>query len=325
MSDIEAETPETKRSNVWAADGILLLTAAVWGINILVFKYVDRGNDLFSFNALRLVLALTTLTGLSIAELLIWPSTKPKSGVPWLRVYFFSLLNGLLYLLIFVNAVPMTTAGNIALILASLPMWTALISLVLLKERLPLVTWVGLVVTFMGTIIVTTGEVSLSSHYFVGNMLMLVATICWAGATVVSKPIMTSLTPLQLATISSWLTVPIHVLIAWKGIPAAMEKLSTPSFFWAVVYSGVCSTGIAYATWNAGVRMVGASHAAVFQNVVTLVAVLGGWLALGEQLMTAQILGGVLTVAGLFLMRRGRPSHNAEQVAETKLQETSQK
>lgn len=316
MSEIEPAASETKRGSVWAADGILLLTAAVWGINILVFKHVDRGNDLFSFNALRLVLALTTLTVLTVAEMLIWPATKPKSGIPWFRVFFFSVLNGLLYLLIFVNAVPMTTAGNIALILASLPMWTALISLVMLKERLPTVTWIGLIVTFMGTIIVTTGEVSLSSHYFVGNMLMLIATICWAGATVVSKPIMTSLTPLQLATISSWLTVPIHVLIAMKGIPSAVEKLSSPGFFWAVVYSGVCSTGIAYATWNAGVRMVGASHAAVFQNVVTLVAVLGGWLALGEELMLAQILGGVLTVAGLFLMRRGRPKSNQPSVSE---------
>jgi drug/metabolite transporter (DMT)-like permease len=187
---------------------------------------------------------------------------------------------------------------------------------VLLNERLPRVTWIGLIVTFFGTIIVTIGEVNLSSSYFVGNMLMLLATICWAGATVASKPIMTSLTPLQLATISSWLTVPIHVLIALKGIPTALEKLSTPSFFWAVVYSGVCSTGIAYATWNAGVRMVGASHAAVFQNVVTLVAVLGGWLALGEKLMLAQIMGGVLTVAGLFLMRRGRPSSQTSSNAE---------
>ena len=117
---------------------------------------------------------------------------------------------------------------------------------------------------------------------------------------------MTALTPLQLAMISSWLTVPIHVLIAMKGLPQAFERLSSPPYLFAVIYSGVFSTGIAYATWNAGVRMVGASHASVFQNVVTLVAVIGGWLALGEQMVMAQILGGLLTIAGLFLMRRGR-------------------
>lgn len=317
MSEVES-TQDQKPSKLWVADAILLLTATVWGINILVFKYVDRGNDLFAFNAIRLLLALSTLTGLTIAELLIWPSCRPKSGVPWFRVLFFSGLNGLLYLLLFVNAVPMTKAGNIALILASLPMWTALLSLIFFRERLPWITWAGLVITFLGTIIVTIGEANLSSNYFVGNMLMLIATICWAGATVVSRPIMKSLTPLQLASISSWLTTPIHVLIAIKGLPATVDKLSTPSFFWAVIYSGIFSTGIAYASWNVGVRMVGASHAAVFQNVVTLVAVLGGWMALGEKMMLAQIFGGILTIAGLFLMRRGRPAVEANPEPESK-------
>ncbi len=309
VTDDQTVPTDKPQPKLWVADSVLLLTAVVWGINILVFKHVDSGNDLFSFNALRLILALTTLTVLSGIEVLFWPETRPKAPIPWSRVFLFSLLNGLLYLLLFVNAVPMTTAGNVALILASLPMWTALLSFGIFRERLPQITWVGLVITFLGTVIVTTQssrEVNLSSEYFVGNMLMLLATIFWASATVVSRTIMTSLTPLQLAMISSWLTVPIHVLIAMNGLPQAVERLSSPAYLFAVIYSGVFSTGIAYATWNAGVRMVGASHASVFQNVVTLVAVIGGWLALGEQMVMAQILGGLLTIAGLFLMRRGR-------------------
>ena len=74
----------------------------------------------------------------------------------------------------------------------------------------------------------------------------------------------------------------------------------------AIIYSGIFSTGVAYATWHAGVRAVGGSHASVYQNVVTLVAVIGGWLVLKEQPMSAQIFGGLLTIVGLFLMRRGR-------------------
>lgn len=300
----------TAGQRVWLADGVLLLTATVWGINILVFKAVDPGQDLFTFNALRLVLALSTLVVLALAELYFLPKARPQHPIPWMQVIAFSLLNGLLYLLIFVKAVPMTTAGNIALILASLPMWTALMSKFAFHERLPTITWFGLGITFVGTVIVTTQSsraVDLGSQYLTGNLLMLVATIAWAGATVASRPIMKSLTPLQLASISSCLTVPIHLLIAAGGLSRGIEALqNSRSYLLAVIYSGVFSTGIAYATWNAGVRMVGASHASVFQNVVTLVAVIGGWLALNEPMLPAQIVGGLLTVAGLFLMRRGR-------------------
>lgn len=309
MTQVNVSPGATPIKQMWLADAVLFLTATVWGINILVFKYAAVSVDPFAFNALRLILALATLVTLTAAELLIWPSTKPQTKIPWGRVFLFSLLNGLLYLLLFVKAVDMTTAGNIALILASLPMWTALLSKFLYHERLPKITWIGLIVTFAGTVIVTTQssrEVSLSSKYFLGNMLMLLATISWAGATVASRTIMKTLTPLQLATISSALTTPIHVLIALSVLPLAWQETSRPGFLAALIYSGVLSTGVAYASWNAGVRMVGASHAAVFQNVVTLVAVVGGWVALGEEIITAQILGGILTIAGLFLMRRGR-------------------
>lgn len=309
MTDVDAPAPTPPSKQMWLADGVLFLTATVWGINILVFKYAAVTTDPYAFNALRLVLAMVTLIALAIGEILIWPTTKPQSKIPWVRVIAFSILNGLLYLLLFVRGVSLTTAGNIALILASLPMWTALLSKFFYNERLAAITWVGLIVTFAGTVIVTTQssrEVSLSSQYFTGNMLMLVATICWAGATVSSRSIMKVLTPLQLAAISSTLTTPLHVLIALSVLPQAWQESSRPGYLAALLYSGILSTGVAYASWNAGVRMVGASHAAVFQNVVTLVAVIGGWLALNEEIVTAQILGGILTVVGLFLMRRGR-------------------
>lgn len=324
VTEVQATPAIPAVKQMWLADTVLFLTATVWGINILVFKYAAVSADAFAFNALRLILALATLILLTVAELLIWPASKPQTTIPWGRVFFFSLLNGLLYLLLFVKALPLTTAGNIALILASLPMWTALLSKFFYRERLPAITWIGLVITFAGTVIVTTQssrQVSLSSQYFLGNILMLLATISWAGATVTSRSIMASLTPLQLATISSALTTPIHVLFAWSTLPLAWQETARPGFAAALVYSGVLSTGIAYASWNAGVRMVGASHASVFQNVVTLVAVIGGWIALGEEIITAQILGGVLTIVGLFLMRRGRSgsasSHPPESAVST--------
>lgn len=309
MTQSEASASGQPLKQIWLADLVLFLTAAVWGINILVFKNAAGSMNPFAFNAIRLVFALITLVLLTAAELYFWPSTRPKLKIPWGGVFFFSFLNGILYLILFVKAVSMTTAGNVALILASLPMWTALLSKFFYHERLPAITWFGLTVTFAGTVIVTTQssrEVSLSSEYFLGNLFMLLATISWAGATVASRSIMKVLSPLQLASISSVLTVPIHVLIAIIAVPISFQESLRPSVWAAIVYSGVFSTGIAYASWNAGVRMVGASHASVFQNVVTLVAVIGGWIALGEEIVTAQIWGGVLTIIGLFLMRRGR-------------------
>ena len=99
---------------------------------------------------------------------------------------------------------------------------------------------------------------------------------------------------------------PIHLLIAAHDIPHAFQQLHRPGLVWAIVYSGTMSTGLAYATWHYGVRQLGGSHASVFQNVVTLVAVISAWFFLHEPITPVQIGGGLILFAGLYFMRKGR-------------------
>jgi drug/metabolite transporter (DMT)-like permease len=94
--------------------------------------------------------------------------------------------------------------------------------------------------------------------------------------------------------------------------------LSSPAVFAAAIYAGAFSSGIAFVTWRAGVRLLGASHASIYQNLLTLIAVIGGWLLLAEPVMMAQLLGGGLVLVGLIVMRRSRattkPNERANQV-----------
>lgn len=293
----------------WRADLILLATALMWGTNILVFKSAIGDFSPWVFNALRLVFATITLGILAAGEAWLAAPMQARERVRWWRVTLFAFLSGIVYLVIFVKGIDLTTAGNTALILASMPMWTAILSFVFLRERLPRVTWLGLLVTFVGTVIVTTqgsGQVSLASRYFLGNVYMLLAAMAWSAGTVMSRPILQKITPLRLAFISALLTTPFHVWLASAEIPSALPRVMEPAMLLAIIYSGVFSTGVAYVTWHVGVRAVGASHASVYQNVVTLVAVIGGWIVLKEQPLLAQVLGGILMIAGLLLMRRGR-------------------
>jgi drug/metabolite transporter (DMT)-like permease len=58
--------------------------------------------------------------------------------------------------------------------------------------------------------------------------------------------------------------------------------------------------------WTTAVKHVGASHTAVFNNLVPFVAVVGGWLFLGETVAWPQLVGGALIIGGLVVMRRTR-------------------
>ncbi len=102
------------------------------------------------------------------------------------------------------------------------------------------------------------------------------------------------------------ITTPMHWIIIAPYIAENWEQATRTVTLLEIIYSGVFSTGLAYASWHVGVRILGGSHAAVYQNVVTLVAVIGGWLFLHEKPILALIGGGVLIVLGLIAMRRGR-------------------
>jgi drug/metabolite transporter (DMT)-like permease len=318
----------------WIADLCLLATTLIWGVNILAFKYSIGIFDPVVFNASRLVFSWLALLACVWLESRwrkapLWPRSRAEHPIRWGSVVLFSALTGGLYLILYLNGIMRTTAGNTALLLSSMPMWTAVFSFFLLRERLPPVTWLGLALTLAGTLTVTLagGKVSLASEHFTGNLLMLGAALTWAVGTVISRPILLSMTPLQLTFIASLLTTPLHLLwiapqlgqlqfagwTAGSALPTASDIAAgearltvTPWLMLAIVYSGALSTGLAYALWNTGVKILGGSHAAVYQNVVTLVAVAGGWLFLREQILAAQVVGGAVIIAGLLLMRRGR-------------------
>jgi drug/metabolite transporter (DMT)-like permease len=303
------ETPRPEPAGLglaWKAELCLWFTALSWGTNLLVVKSALASLNPWVFNASRLTLATMVLGGLAWAETRYRPASTAQ--LPWRWFLLFALLNGFMYQVLFFLGISETTAGNTALLLSSMPMWTAVFSFLFIFERLPIVAWVGLCVTFVGTLFVLlqNSTIDFSSRYLVGNLYILCGAMTWAGATVVSRPLLQVISPLRLAFFSSLITMPLHYVVGARYWQESWQQLLIPSNLVAVLYSGLISTGIAYATWHYGVRQLGGSRAGVYQNVVTLVAVVGGWIFLNEAVLAAQFIGGFAIIIGVILMRMKR-------------------
>ena len=136
---------------------------------------------------------------------------------------------------------------------------------------------------------------------------MLAASAMWSLGAVLSKPLFEFISPTRLAFLSATLTLPAHYAIAGRTSLDGLKVISQdPIAFGCLAYSGLFSTGLAYALWNYGVRKVGPSHSSIYQNFVPLVALTSGWFILNELPTVMQIPGGILIIAGLVIMRRGR-------------------
>jgi drug/metabolite transporter (DMT)-like permease len=305
MSNPEQSAEQPEDSPAWRADLALFAVAVMWGVNVPIIKRGVELIDRLAFNSLRLTLSAAVLGLLVLRE----RKKTPVQNRPWMQILFVAFLTGFVYQLTFVLGVPRTLSGNTALILSATPMWTALIAWLVGMDKLKPIAWAGLVVTCAGAglIAFSPSETNLGGEYVTGNMLILLASVMWAVGSILSKPLFEYVTPTQLAFLSSVITLPAHYAVAGRTTIDAVQKISTdPSIFWLVAYSGLFSTGFAYALWNYGVRRVGPSHASIYQNFVPIIAITSGLFIVNEVPGGVQIPGGILILGGLILMRRGR-------------------
>jgi drug/metabolite transporter (DMT)-like permease len=326
------------------ADLALLAVAVIWGVNIPVMKVaLESGITPYALNAIRLVVSAIVLLGCAGWE--YRSGVRPSAGISRGRIVIYAMIVSVAYQYLFLMAVSRTTSANVALIMATVPMWTALAARLFLKEILPVMAWVGLLIAFAGTMIVTVqkqatpvAETVVSESVdsergkdasksrpgpiidevrsrqsdldaatrFTGNMIALLAALTWAGGTVFSRPMLRLISPVQLAACSATIGLPFHVLFAWPTLAVAIPLLQETSLQLCILYSGILSTGMALAMWSYGVKHAGAAQATMFQNLSPIVAIVSAWLWRGESISIAQTIGGVMIISGLVIMRRSR-------------------
>lgn len=300
--------PESKLQ--WRAEGALFFTVLVWGLNFPVVKAVLQIIHPHVLNALRFVVSAVVLGALYVyyrrrAGLPLW---QPLRDHP-LQIAALGILGFVFYQLCFILGLDYTTAGNAALIMASAPLWTAMVGRAFRTERLAGASWAALLIVLIGTCVVVLGgsnEINLSSNTFIGNLIMLLAAVFWGAYTAFSKPVLGYLSATGLTFLSLIFALPFLFGIAIPYYGETAWASVRPIHWLAILFSGGLSTGLAIALWNNAIHVVGASNTAVYGNLVPLLALAFSYVLLGENIYLAQIVGGTLVIGGLLLMRRAR-------------------
>ena len=305
-----AESPTTDKIDTgslrYRPDAALVGVAMIWGLNIPIMKIGLDRIDPYVFNAIRLTLSTVVLAVCAQAERRYTVQLKPS--VSGIHLLIYGILASGLYQLLFLLGIDRTTSGNTAMIMATVPMWTALLARVLIGERLIPLAWCGLIVALIGTATVAlqNADVTAGSAYLQGNLCVLGAALVWSAATVFSRPMLTLISPLQLAASAAVITWPLHLLFAVGRYENSLSSLQSTDIWLIIAYAGILSSGLALPMWNLGVRHAGAAHAAIIQNLIPIVAILAAWVWRNETASPTQIFGGGLILTGLVIMRSGR-------------------
>ena len=278
----------------------MLALVVIWGVNFPIVKIAFREMTPMVFNALRFGGATVLLLAVS------WCTREPlPPRAAWPGLVGLGIIGHAIYQISFINGLALTTAGNSALILSMVPLFIAALTSLLRMDRVAPRTWIGIVFAFAGLLLLITGRggLHLGTATLAGDILTLFCSLCWATYTVFSRPLLRTMSPLQLTTLTMAAGAP--VLLAASIPQLLLQPWAAVSWqaLAALAYSTVLAVAVGYVVWYASVQAVGGPRTAVYSNLIPIVALLASWLLLGETLGPVQAAGAAVVLAGVSLAR----------------------
>lgn len=206
------------------------------------------------------------------------------------------------------NGLQTSEAGTTAWIVATTPVFMALLGWFLLKERLNWAKNLGILLAFAGVLVVVSkgdfGSISLGKFGAPGDVLILISAMNWAVFSALSRRGLKSHhASLMMFYVMSfgWFFTSL-LFLTTKG-SAEIGNLTSNGWM-AVGFLGVFCSGLAYIAWYDALQALSTAQTGVFLYLEPLVAVVVAFFILGEPITLASLIGGAVILLGVWLVNR---------------------
>lgn len=277
----------------------LAVTIILWAS---AFAGIRAGLEAYSPGQLALLRFMIASVALGIVALLTRMRLPSLRDVP--AMFLLGFVGFAVYHLALNYGELSVSAGAASLIVASSPVFTALLAAAFLGERLRLWGWLGIALSFAGVAFVALGSEG-GFHFDPRAMLIMVSALSSSIYFVMQKPYFRRYSALQLTTFAIWAGT-LLMSPYLPGLARALPNAPVGATL-AAVYLGLFPAALAYVTWNYALSRTPASIVAPFLYLIPVLAIVIAWVWRSEVPAPVSLVGGTLALGGVVLVNtRGK-------------------
>lgn len=276
--------------------GLLLIATILWGGNYICGRFLGPSMPSTLLNTIRwaistlILVGLLSLNGKRLPLLKEW---KKFALLGFTGIFAFSTLNYL--------ALQSISASQAGMISAGVPIAILLFTPLVLKENISGKAWICAIISIIGVFILFQGKnAAATESSLIGNIEMVLACLAWGIYTVLGKKFSKEIDPLTQTAGAAFYGTIFSAISCIGTVDTGMIQLTTPVILSILYVSTLASVG-AYLAWNAGVKIVGASQAAPYINMLPVWTVVFGVILLNEKISLISGIGGAITILGAVL------------------------
>jgi drug/metabolite transporter (DMT)-like permease len=249
----------------------------------------------------ELALGRLTVGSLALGVLVIirrepLPGRRALAGTVVCGLLWFGLYN------VALNAAERHLDAGIAALLVNVgPIFIVILAGLLLHEGFPRLLIVGCVISFAGAAVIGIATSKHAADAGWGIALCIIAALGYAGGVVAQKPVLRHASPLAV----TWLACTVGALSCLAFAPSLVQQAGqagAAALAWTV-YLGLFPTAIGFVTWAYALSHTTAGRMGSTTYLVPPVALLLGWVILGEVPPLLALPGGILCLGGVAIAR----------------------
>lgn len=280
----------------------LLFATLIWSSSFVALKIAFQG-----YHPMVVIfgrMAVGSLSFLLLAAMFSSVPLKQKNFFSDIKLVIIMVVcEPCLYFIFEAKAIELTTASQVGMICAIMPLLVSVVAFFVLKEELTEKILAGLTISVFGACWLSfSGDVAANApNPPLGNLFEFIAMLCAAGYTICLKKLtQRGYSPVFLTALQAFggalFYFPI-LLLPSTDLPLSMPLLPTLS----VIYLGAVVTLGAYTLFNFGVSRIPAGQASAFINLIPIFSMVLGIVVLNEEFNMQQYAACVMIFSGIFL------------------------